>query len=137
MNCPKCDVEMAKVFYESIEVNRCIRCDGLWFDMLGLEHLKAIAGSEEIDVGDPKTGEALNARDRIDGPVCQTRMVRMVDAQQPHIRYESSPLVTVSSSTLESLETIRRRRYSTFFEHCSRRRERSLRWSSAGTFPPD
>ena len=56
------------MFYESIEVNRCIRCDGLWFDMLGLEHLKAIAGSEEIDVGDPKTGEALNARDRIDGP---------------------------------------------------------------------
>ena len=54
MNCPKCDVEMTKVFHESIEVNRCIRCEGLWFDMLELEHLKAIAGSEEIDVGDPR-----------------------------------------------------------------------------------
>lgn len=89
MNCPKCDVEMAKVIHESIEVNRCIRCDGLWFDMLEPEHLKAIASSEEIDVGDPKIGESLNALDRVDCPVCHTRMVRMVDAQQPHIRYES------------------------------------------------
>ena len=92
MTCPKCDAEMARVLYESIEVNRCIRCEGLWFDMLELEHLTAIAGSDEIDVGDPKTGKSLNAFDRIDCPVCHIRMLRMVDARQPHIRYESCPV---------------------------------------------
>ena len=92
MTCPKCNAEMAKVVYESIEVDRCIRCDGLWFDMLELEHLKALEGSEEIDIGDPKIGDSLNALDRIDCPMCQTRMVRMVDSRQPHIRYESCPV---------------------------------------------
>jgi Zn-finger nucleic acid-binding protein len=80
---------MARVAYESIEVNRCTGCDGLWFDMLEEEHLKAIAHSEEIDIGDPKVGRSFDAVDRIDCPVCHTRMMRMVDARQPHIRYES------------------------------------------------
>ena len=59
--------------------------------MLELEHLKPIAGSEEIDVGDPRIGKSLNALDRIDCPVCHTRMVKMVDGRQPHVRYESCP----------------------------------------------
>ena len=92
MTCPKCDGEMAKVSYEQIEVNRCIRCDGLWFDMLEREHLKVIAGSEEIDVGDPRAGASLNVVDQIDCPVCHATMLRMVDAQQSHIWYESCPV---------------------------------------------
>lgn len=91
MTCPKCGSEMAKVSYESIEINRCIGCDGLWFDMLELEHLKAIEGSAEIDVGDSGIGASLDGRDRIDCPACRTRMVKMVDGRQPHIRYESCP----------------------------------------------
>jgi hypothetical protein len=59
--------------------------------MLEHEHLKAIAGSEEIDVGDSKTGESFDDLGRIDCPGCNTKMLRMVDARQPHIRYESCP----------------------------------------------
>ncbi len=92
MTCPKCNAEMASVNYESIEVNRCVRCDGLWFDMLEPEHMKAIAGSEEIDIGDPAVGHVLDARERIDCPVCHTRMIKMVDVQQAHIHYESCPV---------------------------------------------
>lgn len=92
MTCPKCNAEMAKVAYESIEVNRCVQCDGLWFDMLEAEHMKALAGSEEIDIGDPAVGEALDERVRIDCPVCHTRMIKMVDARQSHIHYESCPV---------------------------------------------
>lgn len=83
---------MDKVFHEAIEVNRCTGCEGLWFDMLEEEHLKAIQGSEEIDIGDPKVGKSFDTVERIACPLCHTRMVRMVDAQQPHIRYESCPV---------------------------------------------
>ena len=91
MTCPKCRSEMARVFHESIEFHRCIDCEGLWFDMLEDEHLKAIAGSEDIDVGSPQVGQSFDAVDRISCPVCHTRMVRMVDARQRHIHYESCP----------------------------------------------
>jgi Zn-finger nucleic acid-binding protein len=80
---------MGRVGYETIEVNRCTECNGLWFDMLELEHLKALEGSEEIDIGDPMVGRSLDSRDRIGCPACHTAMVRMVDARQPHIHYES------------------------------------------------
>ena len=92
MNCPKCDHPTEKVLYGSIEVDRCTECKGIWFDMLEAEHLKAIEGSESIDVGDPKVGKEYDKVDRIKCPKCTEPMLRMVDAQQPHIWYESCPV---------------------------------------------
>ncbi len=89
MNCPKCSAAMEKVQYESIEVDRCTDCRGIWFDMLEQEHLKALEGSEEIDIGDPEVGKQTNIVDQINCPVCDTRMIRMVDGRQPHIWFES------------------------------------------------
>ena len=89
MNCPKCSAAMEKVQYESIEVDRCTDCKGIWFDMLEQEHLKALEGSEEIDIGDPEVGKQTNIVDQINCPVCDTRMIRMVDGRQPHIWFES------------------------------------------------
>ena len=89
MNCPKCSAAMEKVQYESIEVDRCTDCQGIWFDMLEHEHLKAIEGSEEIDIGDPEVGKQTNIVDQITCPVCESRMIRMVDGRQPHIWFES------------------------------------------------
>ncbi len=89
MNCPKCSAAMEKVQYESIEVDRCTDCKGIWFDMLEQEHLKALEGSEEIDIGDPEVGKQTNIVDRIACPVCDTPMIRMVDGRQPHIWFES------------------------------------------------
>ncbi len=83
---------MEKIQYESIEVDRCTECRGLWFDMLEHEHLKAIEGSEEIDIGDPKIGKQTNIVDRIECPVCDSPMIRMVDARQRHIWLESCPV---------------------------------------------
>lgn len=57
--------------------------------MLEHEQLKAMAGSESIDIGDEIVGEKHNAMDRIDCPVCHTRMIPMVDHEQPHIWYEA------------------------------------------------
>ncbi len=89
LKCPKCDCAMEKVEHESIVVDRCEGCGGLWFDNLEHERLKLLEGSESIDTGDPAVGKRYNKVDRIDCPVCHTRMVRMVDAKQRHIWYES------------------------------------------------
>ncbi|MHC4741470.1 MAG: zf-TFIIB domain-containing protein [Planctomycetota bacterium] len=89
MKCPKCGSDMEKVEYASIEVDRCTGCKGIWFDMLEHEHLKAIEGSESIDIGDAKVGRESDIIGRIDCPSCGAGMVRMVDNKQPHIRYEA------------------------------------------------
>lgn len=89
MNCPKCQSKMEKVTFADVEVDRCTHCKGIWFNMLERERLKSVKGSEAIDVGNPENGAGYDTVDRIDCPVCRTRMIRMVDKDQPHIRYES------------------------------------------------
>ena len=89
MQCPKCHSAMETATHLVWHAHRCTQCQGLWFDMTEYEHLKAYA--DEIDVGDPRQGEACNRVDRINCPVCEgeRRLVRMVDPQQPHIWFES------------------------------------------------
>ena len=89
MNCPKCNAAMEKIEFHSLIIDRCTDCKGMWFDMLEAEQLKQIAGSEQIDIGDPKEGEKYNKTGRITCPKCHTLMGKMVDNDQPHIWYES------------------------------------------------
>lgn len=88
MECPKCGADMEKVTYQEIQVDRCTRCKGIWFDMLEAEQLKRLKGSEDIDTGDPKLGKVFSKVEKINCPVCHTQMIRMVDLDQPHIWYE-------------------------------------------------
>ncbi len=92
MNCPKCGSPMEKVAYQSIEVDRCTGCKGIWFDLLEHKRLKALPGSGTIDIGNPEAGKKLNAMKAVNCPVCQTQMTRLVDVNQPHIWYESCPV---------------------------------------------
>lgn len=91
---------MGKVTFGSVVVDRCTSCRGLWFDAREHERLKDMAGSEEIDPGSPAssaagpTGGTASAGPaigdaKIDCPVCHTRLIRMIDRQQPHIHFES------------------------------------------------
>jgi Zn-finger nucleic acid-binding protein len=80
---------MEKVDYHSLIIDRCTGCKGIWFDMLEAEHLKEIKGSEQIDIGDADLGKQFNKMENIKCPKCQTLMGKMVDNDQPHIRYES------------------------------------------------
>ncbi len=89
MDCPKCSHAMEQVVFGDIEVDRCTLCKGLWFDLLEHEQLKSMRGAEAIDIGDPEVGAIFNRDDRIHCPRCAGPMIRMVDAVQPHIWYES------------------------------------------------
>ena len=92
MNCPKCQGSMPTVDHEDTTVNRCTKCGGLWFDLLEHEDLKGKPGSERIDSGDPAQGQKHDARGQIMCPIDNVRMIRMVDAAQPHIWFESCPV---------------------------------------------
>jgi uncharacterized protein len=92
MDCPKCGSRMQKVHYESIEVDRCTKCGGIWFDEYEERGLKKVRGSEQIDTGDPETGMRYNEIARIDCPVCGVQMTAIVDPKQSHIWYESCPV---------------------------------------------
>ena len=90
MNCPKCKSPMRTLTVDGIEVDQCTSCQGLWFDILEDEKLRARAG--QVDTGNARTGAQHNKTDRINCPVCpNTPLLRMVDPHQSHIWFESCP----------------------------------------------
>ncbi len=91
MQCPKCEQPMERMSFPAAEVDRCTHCRGIWFDMLEHEDLREQA--RELDVGSAELGARYNSVDVIPCPVCpNTTMIRMVDAGQPHIWFESCPV---------------------------------------------
>lgn len=91
MQCPKCQSAMEKVPTAGGVADRCASCHGMWFD-LG-EHEDMLPYADIVDRGDAEKGAEFNAIDRIRCPVCpDSPMVRMVDARQPHIWFESCPV---------------------------------------------
>lgn len=89
MECPKCQAQMEAVRFEDIEVDRCVRCGGLWFDGLEHEELRERAGAEAIDTGPTWQAAMHNVQRRVFCPRDGALMVRMVDAAQPQIWVES------------------------------------------------
>lgn len=88
MNCPKCPGELAPVEFQGVEIERCSSCQGLWFDAFEHEELKAMAGSEAIDIG--ASGVARDATHAsLQCPKCAQKLFGMVVAGQPHIGIES------------------------------------------------
>ena len=92
MECPKCQARMEVVRFEDTEVDRCVRCGGLWFDVLEQEELKRRPGSEAIDTGPAWMAPMHDVQVKVFCPVDGALMVRMVDAAQPHIWLESCPV---------------------------------------------
>ena len=81
MKCPRDGTELAKVEIMGIELDKCHRCDGIWFDRGELERLRdsGIEGMEEVlerKYGDPEfTDGAVDAHMRcprcVDKPLFQ------------------------------------------------------------------
>lgn len=92
IKCLKCQGSLEQVVYRGIEVDRCLSCRGIWFDSLEAENLKAIKGSESLDIGDPKMGSQFNKPEQdIECPRCEMKMMRIVDIDQHSIWYEKCP----------------------------------------------
>jgi Zn-finger nucleic acid-binding protein len=83
---------MEVVRFEDIEVDRCVRCGGLWFDVLEDEELRGRAGSEAIDTGPTWQAAMHDVQGKVFCPIDGALMVRMVDAAQSHIWVESCPV---------------------------------------------
>ncbi len=88
MKCPRCSTAMEPVQINEVQINRCTKCGGLWFDEFELGDLRAKKGSEKIDTGHADKSN-LGSQVRLGCPKCNTPMLRMVDEQQPHIWYET------------------------------------------------
>lgn len=88
MHCPKCKGYMKPIQYKGIEVDRCTKCYGLWFDKFELTDLKKLAGSEVIDIGDVELGEDHDNLMEIKCPKCFEPMSLTRDPRQTHITYE-------------------------------------------------
>ncbi len=91
MLCPKCKSYMKTIEYKGVEIDRCTRCYGLWFDSFELEDIKQLSGSEVIDIGDMELGQEHDQKTKIFCPKCRTLMMPARDEQQAHIRYERCP----------------------------------------------
>jgi uncharacterized protein len=89
MVCPKCDSAMEAITYQGATVQRCTQCKGIWFP--GIEHkeLKAMKGSEAIDIGPAEMGKEYDALKNVHCPECDKVMARLADKFQPHIHYET------------------------------------------------
>ena len=92
MECPKCQAQMEPVRFEDTEVDRCVRCGGLWFDALEEEEIRRRTGSEAIDTGPTWQAAMHNLQTKVLCPVDGTLMLRMVDVAQPEIWVESCPV---------------------------------------------
>ena len=88
MLCPKCKNDMETLVYEGVEVDRCRNCKGIWFDAGESHSLRHENAAAAIDTGDPVKGKHTNEIDRYRCPRCGGGMIRMVDQQRAHIRYE-------------------------------------------------
>jgi uncharacterized protein len=91
MQCPKCKAEFESITTAVGEVDRCTNCKGLWFDLLEHEDQKEFAAV--LDIGTLEQGQQHNSHTHINCPRCpNSPMLRMVDATQVHIAFESCPV---------------------------------------------
>ncbi len=79
---------METVQVETVQIDRCSKCGGLWFDEFELDELKAKPGSEKVDTGHAQRRNQ-SSQQQLKCPKCEALMLRMVDGEQPHIWYET------------------------------------------------
>ncbi len=91
MQCPKCGSRFESVIVESVEIDRCMGCGGLWFDASEKETLERSESARAIDTGDARAGREWNKTFHVDCPRCSVRMDRVVDRTQFHVEFESCP----------------------------------------------
>ena len=91
MQCPKCYGEMDMVTDETVRVERCKDCHGLYFDQLDQGLLDSIGINSAIDTGDEELGAEYNDMVYVDCPKCDKMMDQRSTENPVHIRFELCP----------------------------------------------
>lgn len=91
MNCPKCETEaLAPARVRGVEVDRCHRCQGIWFDADELSRLLAEEASVLKPLASGSPDPAANARAG-KCPRDHTRLLRVASARQRTVILETCP----------------------------------------------
>lgn len=88
MRCPKCDGDMEEVNCDSVVVDRCVECHGIWFDHGEAEDVSKRWIAEFVDTGDPAIGAKHDDIDTIPCPRCGETMKRFFEIEAGHLQYE-------------------------------------------------
>ena len=91
LHCPKCSSPMEPVEFSNVTVDRCLACEGIWFDGVAHRDLKKIRGAEAIDTGSVELGREHDKMVGVNCPVCGAVMEVRPDLYQPHIHYDVCP----------------------------------------------
>jgi uncharacterized protein len=92
IECPKCHALMKRLRAGEVDIDRCQSCQGVWLDALEKEKLlRRPKDARAADAGaatprrkqEPRGGAVMTC------PRDHSRMIRMVDNDQPHIGYEA------------------------------------------------
>ena len=82
---------MKEISFESITIDRCVNCRGIWFDHLEANQLKKLKGSQIIDSGDEKRGKSFDTIKEISCPNCTKAMATVKDPEKDNLCYEICP----------------------------------------------
>ena len=91
MKCPKCLGSMETVLFNEVEVDRCGKCNGLFFDHLEKETLRSMEGAEALDIGDEFVGARFNEILDVACPKCKTKMEHVLHTDPFEIKFECCP----------------------------------------------
>ena len=94
MQCPKCDGEMETVSIDdadSIQIDRCLECHGLYFDQLTRADLVLVEGNQAIDSGDAEVGAEYDDMVYVECPKCDKIMDQRKIEEPVSIRFEHCP----------------------------------------------
>ena len=92
MKCPKCLGSMDTTSINDVEVDRCEKCHGLFFDHLEKETLRSMEGAESIDIGDEFVGATFNEILDVACPKCQIKMEHVLQSDPFEMRVRVLPL---------------------------------------------
>ncbi|MFT5211803.1 MAG: Zn-finger nucleic acid-binding protein [Flavobacterium sp.] len=88
---PKCFGEMTSVSTDgenTLHIDRCLKCSGLYFDQLTKADLALIDGQVEIDMGDAQVGAEYDEMTFVDCPKCNRMMDQKSIKEPVNIRFE-------------------------------------------------
>ena len=87
MQCPKCSAGMEQIDFKGVEIDRCLRCHGIWFDDHEKEKLSELDDASTLDLGIDETTAEYNEMVFVECPNCFS-ILDQVEEQDPPIRYE-------------------------------------------------